>query len=67
MLVPFQKKEMKKSGRIVMIASHIIVLLVILIFSFEQYIHMNPINIAINIMMVISIVYLIAYHIIKLK
>lgn len=66
-LVPFQKKEMKKSGRILMITLHNIILLVILIFSFNQYTFMNPINIVINILMLVTIVYLIAYHIIKLK
>lgn len=66
-LVPFQKKEMKKSGRIIMITLHNIILLVILIFSFNQYTFMNPINIVINILMLVTIVYLIAYHIIKLK
>ena len=66
-LVPFQKKEMKKSGRIVMITLHNIVLFGILIFSFNRYAHMNPINIVINILMLATIVYLIIYHIIKLK
>lgn len=66
-LVPFQKKEMKKRERILMITFHSLVLLVIIIFSFNQYAHMNSINIAINILLIVSILYLITYHIFKLK
>ncbi len=65
--VPFQKREMKKRERILMIILHSIVLLVIVIFSSSQYEYMNLINVVINILMIASILYLITFQSIKLK
>ena len=62
-LVPFQKNTMKKRGRIIMITIHVIFLFIIFIFSLNQYKYMNPINIIINNLMIITILYLTFYQI----
>ena len=64
-LVPFKKKEVKKRERILLITMHSLVLLLVLIFSFGQYTYMNPMNIVINILVLVFIIYLIAYQIIS--
>jgi hypothetical protein len=62
-LVPFQKNTMKKRGRIIMITIHVIFLFIIFIFSLNQYKYMNPINIIINNLMILTILYLTFYQI----